>query len=521
MCAYHRSGSVFGYGGKSLRPVTTPNGSILAAAILLALGITTPAHATNFVVRSSADSGALTLRQAALDANAAPGPHLIFFVLPPGTTIGLTSGEIKFTGPDVTVQGPGRDELTISGNHSSRIFEVQGNGTLSLNDLTLRDGLAQGNDSNQADQRGGAILVGIPNVDFNVPPPPDVPGLALSNIAVFGSQAFSPTDGGGGAVFIQDGNLTIDHCLMDGNFARRAGGAVQTRRGSVFITDSQFTNNTADFSSAFGENAAAGGGIQINRSHGEIHRSIIRGNQLTGPATGSGLGAGINVFMQFEPVLIDSTEISDNQSTEIPLSFGGGVQCHLEPDNTVPTFTLVNSTISGNTGLTGGVEAGCNTAILNSTIANNTSTNFYGDGGAPGIEAYSPNTTEQIQVTIVSSLISGNLGGGADVRIYHDGYADPAFVGSNALVQSVEVGVTLPADTLIGIDPLLAALTNNGGPARTQALLPGSPAIDVGSNSQALANDQRGPGFARAVGAAPDIGAFEFDSDRVFTNGFE
>jgi len=38
-------------------------------------------------------------------------------------------------------------------------------------------------------------------------------------------------------------------------------------------------------------------------------------------------------------------------------------------------------------------------------------------------------------------------------------------------------------------------------------LLPGSPAIDTGSNSAALATDQRGA--ARTQGAATDIGAYE------------
>ena len=494
--------------GQPLSPAKTQH-TALTIALSLALGIAVPVHAANFVVRSTADSGPNTLRQAALDANAATGPHVIYFLLPPHSTIGLTSGEIAFAGVDVTVQGPGRDQLTISGNHASRIFEVQGTGTLTVNDLTLRDGLAQGDDSNEADQRGGAILVGIPNHDLNVPPPPDVPALVLGNVAISGSQAFSPTDGGGGAVFMQDGTLAIDHCLMDGNFARRAGGAVHARRGTVRITSSQFTNNTVDFSSAFGENAAEGGGIELNRSNGEIHRSVIRGNHLTGPTSGSGIGAGIAVFMKFEPVLIDSSEISDNQSTEIPSSFGGGLQCHQEPDGNAPTLTLVNSTVSGNIGLTGGVEAGCNMAILNSTIANNTSTNYYGDGGAPGIEAYSSTATEQTQVTITSSLVSGNLGGGEDVRIYHDGYADPSFIGSNALVQSVEVGITLPADTIIGVDPLLAALANNGGPTRTQALLPGSPAIDAGSNPAHFKWDQRGVGHPRKIGRTVDIGAFE------------
>jgi len=481
----------------------------LTTALLLALGLSAPAQAKVFLVTNASDSGPGSLRQAAHDVNAGRGHDKIMFALPAGTTIGLTSGEIKFAGPDVTVQGPGREALTISGTHSSRIFEVQGNATLTVSDLTLRDGFAHGDDSNEADQRGGAIEVGIPNHDLSVPAPAQVPGLVLRGVAIRDSQAYSPTDGGGGAVFIQDGRLTVDHCLMDGNFARRAGGAIHSRRGTVFITDSQFTNNTVDFSSAFGENAAEGGGIEVNSSRAEVHRSVIRGNTLTGPVGGAGIGAGFCTFMRFEPVLIDSTEISDNQSTQMPFSIGGGVQCHEEPNGTGPTLTLVNSTISGNIGNYGvGLEAGCNVAVVNTTIANNMSTGYYGDGGRPGIETYTSNAGEQTSLTIVSSMITGNLGGGGDLGIYHY-YADPAIVGSNALVQSPEPDVSLPPDTLIGVDPLLAALADNGGPTRTHALLPGSPAIDAGSNSPGVAFDQRGPGFPRRFGAAPDIGAFE------------
>jgi hypothetical protein len=55
---------------------------------------------------------------------------------------------------------------------------------------------------------------------------------------------------------------------------------------------------------------------------------------------------------------------------------------------------------------------------------------------------------------------------------------------------------------------------------RTHALLPGSPAIDTGNNSANLSTDQRNSGFPRVIGAAPDIGAFEFNSDIIFINGF-
>ena len=102
----------------SLTKQATPARTALAVALLLALGITTPAYATNYVVSDAGDSGPGTLRQAVLDANAATGPHTISFSLPAGSTITLTAGQLALTGPDGTIQGTGRDELTISGNHA-------------------------------------------------------------------------------------------------------------------------------------------------------------------------------------------------------------------------------------------------------------------------------------------------------------------------------------------------------------------------------------------------------------------
>jgi hypothetical protein len=47
------------------------------------------------------------------------------------------------------------------------------------------------------------------------------------------------------------------------------------------------------------------------------------------------------------------------------------------------------------------------------------------------------------------------------------------------------------------------------GRTRTHALLPDSPAIDMGSNVLTLHSDQRGDGFPRVNGVRADIGAVE------------
>jgi hypothetical protein len=78
---------------------------------------------------------------------------------------------------------------------------------------------------------------------------------------------------------------------------------------------------------------------------------------------------------------------------------------------------------------------------------------------------------------------------------------------------------------------MLGPLQDNGGGVATMALLPGSPAIDTGANPRNLYEDGRGyecpptgrcTEFERTVGAAPDIGAYEFGApNHIFGDSFE
>jgi hypothetical protein len=68
-------------------------------------------------------------------------------------------------------------------------------------------------------------------------------------------------------------------------------------------------------------------------------------------------------------------------------------------------------------------------------------------------------------------------------------------------------------NVITGMDPMLGPLADNGGPTETQALAPGSPAIDAGKPGPADGRgthcpptDQRGvPRMGRC-----DLGAYEF-----------
>ncbi len=93
------------------------------------------AAAGDQVVTNTNDSGAGSLRQALVDVGSG---GTITFSLSYPATITLTSGELAIT-KDMTITGPGADQLAISGNDASRVFNVN-SGTSTISGITIRDG---------------------------------------------------------------------------------------------------------------------------------------------------------------------------------------------------------------------------------------------------------------------------------------------------------------------------------------------------------------------------------------------
>jgi hypothetical protein len=109
-------------------------------------------------------AAACTLRAAIQEANALDGADTI--TLPAGTyvlTLAGASDDLSATGDldvfsDVTVHGAGASTTIIDGNASDRVFNVLGLSRLTLDDATVRNGLAVGPDPGVFDA-GGGILV--------------------------------------------------------------------------------------------------------------------------------------------------------------------------------------------------------------------------------------------------------------------------------------------------------------------------------------------------------------------------
>jgi hypothetical protein len=225
---------------------------------------------------------------------------------------------------------------------------------------------------------------------------------------------------------------------------------------------------------------------------------------------------------------VTNTTFSDNSA-----SSGGGI------DNLFGTLTVTNCTFTSNNHATdagGGIFNRDTLTLANSTFFNNSA----GQGGG-GID-------NQFDLRMVNCTLSGNTagsgqGGGinnsaglsiANTIIAKNTAATGPDVNGGAASQGYNLvgdgsgssGFGVPGDQVgtasSPINPLLGPLQDNGGPTQTMALLPGSPAIDAGSdalavdqNGNPLAFDQRG--FVRVENSTVDIGAFEVQVYQVYS----
>ncbi len=198
------------------------------------------------------------------------------------------------------------------------------------------------------------------------------------------------------------------------------------------------------------------------------------------------------------------------------------------------TLTVQTSTLTGNsTGYSGGgiYNNHGNLMVQASTLANN-------EAGAGGGIANDSGTALKVYYSTLSGNRAGNGGGG--IRTYgtwldlfhtiianspeggdcvHTSGGGGGVTSGYGLIESTGAAACwLNSDysTILGVDPLLGPLADNGGSTQTFALLPGSPAIDAGQ-SAGCASDQRG--LARPQGTACDIGAFESRGFTLTING--
>ena len=276
-------------GRETITVTDTTNGFMATSA---AITVSIP----GLVVTSTADSGPGTLR-AALTTAAADGSANITFA--PATfatpqTITLTSGALNIpanttiTGATTGSGASLQNLVTVSGGGSFSVFTVNSGVTgASIHNLTITKGLNT--------QGGGIMTSGFLTVTGST---------FLNNSAIGVGDPGGPTGGGGGAIFVHSGALTISNSTFSGN-SSAPGGAITIGTGSVTIEQSTFSGNSALLETAggaifigsgsvtiagstFSGNSAASGGGVFNNGTLTTTNTIMTGNTGGDCATGGG-----------------------------------------------------------------------------------------------------------------------------------------------------------------------------------------------------------------------------------------
>ncbi|MSZ89882.1 MAG: hypothetical protein F2585_11115 [Actinobacteria bacterium] len=487
-------------------------GSLLVGGIAGALVLAPQAGAaTTYTVTNTADSGAGSLRQAIDDANSNAGADIVVFDASATGTITLTTGHLEIT-DDVTITGLGTAASTISGNNTNRIFYIYNNAaslTVSISGLTMTDG-------NGGKVGGGAIA----NWGNN---------LTLTSVVLTGNS----TTAEGGAVLSKTplsglgttSSTEISDSEISGNTAGTYGGGITLYKvGDVTIMNSSISGN---------QSSSEGGGLNgIDVGNIAISDSTIQGN------TGVQGGGGVYIYNAGD-VTINSTTFDQNTATQ---GDGGGLYA-----TTTDSFTVTNSTVSGNQGADGaGFFLGYNGDVLiaNSTFANNVGGST-GRGGA--VFSWGSNGDTRIMFSTLSgnstyygTVSLKNIGQNA-AEITGTVISDNTTVGGTG-AQAVDLdfagtGTATVTDSLVmgavggnapidgggnitgGVSAQLGALADNGGATFTMEPATGSPVIDAGPLTWTAfagdGSDQRGGLFLRVSNGQSDMGALEVQPEPV------
>ncbi|MBI4498577.1 MAG: CSLREA domain-containing protein [Chloroflexi bacterium] len=276
---------------------------------------------------------------------------------------------------------------------------------------------------------------------------------------------------------VQISAVTIRYGIPGGSFA--IGGGIRIGSATLTLSNCVISNNSV-------------AGIQ-NSGTFTISDSLIVSNS----STSSGGGIANNKTLS-----VTRSTFSSNSST----SNGGGIF----QGQSGTTMTVTNTTFTGNSASNlGGAVANFvgSATFTNSTFSGNSATYGGGIGAGSG--------TVNLKNVIVANNTATNSGPDCNGTITSQGYN---------LIESTS-GCTFSSTTgdITGQDPSLASLADNGGSTQTHRLLPGSVAIDAGTNTDCPATDQRGvsrpvDGGSSDGTATCDMGAYEAPGFQSYEN---
>lgn len=460
-----------------------------------------------------------------------------------GGGIWASGGAVRLTADSVVEENEARVSGFAQARSSGGGVFLAGGSLALLDGSTLLDNTALAVGTDGADALGGGIAAsgGTTTCDG---------GFLLSNSA--------RATGGGG--FAQGGALhtttTFDftECVVSNNRAEaeaatggatahggallvsRLGGTIRRCEVLGNIADAEGPSATAQGGVAYGSTGTSGVGVIL------VEDSLVQANQAlaTGEASGSHLARGgafsVRGGTGSAPgpelaVRLERTLVAGNRAEGRGAAAGGAFYGSSATGSARARLIAINSTLSGNSavsshgGASGGAVAletstGSARAIvelINATVTDNLANGATSArGGALFLDrGISSSVTEGF---VRNSIVYANTATTSPDCILTDG-ARLTSDGYNVLGDLTGCSTTAgaaPDTDLIGVDPLLSALADNGGFTETHALAAESPAVDGGNpggcaspDGTVLEVDQRGEPRPGVVGGRCDIGAFE------------
>jgi RHS repeat-associated protein len=343
------------------------------------------------VAQSGCDFSPTTVAQLISDINTANGNTQAdtICLVTDGTYTFTTEYDSSNALPDIeseiTIEGQGAT-FTRSGTNTFRFLEVDSDGTLTINNLTLDNGNAEGSSGGAIQNDGGVLIIsnstftnneadGGGAIDNN-----EAASLTVIDSDFSGNEAVD--DGGGAIDNDADATLSVSGSTFSDNDADEGGGAINND-GSVTVSTSTFSDNIADTGGAidndvgatlsvsgstFSDNDAITSGGAIDNSDGTltITVSTFTGNQAnTGGAVDNQTGSGV--------VTISGSTFTNNSA-----QYGGALD---NDDGVSDNMTVSGSTFTSNTAtFDGGAihNDGGDMTVTDSSFTTNTSGRYSG-----------------------------------------------------------------------------------------------------------------------------------------------
>lgn len=467
----------------------------VAFGVLCLFSSARPALADNQVVSDCGDNGSANQLRAKITAAQNSGGGTITFSCV-GSVV-LNGSALPTVTANITIDGG--NKITVSGNNASRIFVVNGGATLTLDNITLTKGSADGDGG--AIYNSGSLLVNYSKLLDNQTTSPWSGGAIFSQgeLHILNSEFANNKAGNGGALMLFHGGAVTNingssfHENQTTNTTNGFGGAVLIfDGGSATVNSSTFYLNSGSWGGAFYVTSNAQLTLTSSTLINHVSTSASGGSianfgttHLTDVEVSSGESDAFGgaIYTEVGTLTLDRVTLDDNQGD----GGGGGIY------EKSGSLTLTNATLSGNRDIVGGgggiyVDSGTAT-LTNVTLSGNSAD----DGG--GI--YKNGGTVTIKNTLLAKGTRGN-------NCYP------------FLLTPTGGTFSLDDDNSCGFgtggyvnDLLLGPLQNNGGFAKTHlpSLNPKSGAIDSGTGTGAPSDDQRG--IIRPQGVAIDVGAVE------------